>query len=86
MSTGKLIISILLFPVLALTILIIGVYYFLYFCLAGIFTAVAVTLVTLQVVKGEATDRFRLPREILTKAGERIEMIWTKWKEVASTG
>jgi hypothetical protein len=85
MSTRKLVIGILLFPVLALTILIIGVYYFLYFCLAGIFTAVAVTLVALQVVEGEATDRFRLPREILTKAGERIEMIWTKWKEVPST-
>lgn len=86
MPTGKLIIAILLFPVLALTILIIGGYYFLYFCLAGIFTAVTVTLVALQVVEGEATDRFRLPRKILTKAGERIEMIWIKWKEVASTG
>ena len=86
MSTGKLIISILLSPVLALTILIIGVYYFLYFCLAAIFTAIAVTLVALHVVEGEATDRFRLPRKILTEAGERLEMIWTKWKEVAATG
>jgi hypothetical protein len=84
MSTGKLVKVILLFPVLALTILIMGVYYLLYFCLAGIFTAVAVTLVALHVVKGEATDRFRLPRGILTEAGERIEMVWTKWKEVAS--
>jgi hypothetical protein len=86
MSPGKLTIIILLFPVLALTLLIIGVFYFLYFCLAGIFTAVAVTLIALHVVEGEATDHFRLPREILTKAGERIEMIWTKWKEAASTG
>ena len=80
MSVVKLLINALLFPVVALAILVAGIYYFLKYCLTGIYVAIISPLVARGFIEGDVTDLVRRPGRVLTKAGELIKRIWTAWK------
>jgi hypothetical protein len=68
------------FLVVALAILLVGIFTFLAYCLTGIFVAFIAPLVAIGFIEGDITDFFRRPGRILTRAGGVIEKIWAAWK------